>query len=375
MKHILLIVIFFFAFFSTAQVESKKERKNSAPAMNNNVLEEAEEMDTRSLKKSKSDQLQQQKVAKIQQVTNNLAATIQAANRMSTQRSYTAEQKEKLQNGVAEIAAIDQNSFEYHLYNYLREPHNFKEIESLRKAEQLNAYDFSVLTSFTAYHKIKGNSTELKAYLSKLYQGKYFNDNLLDYAELTLQSLPKNSTLVTHGKNDTYPLLIQQYIKNTRKDVEIISLDHLLSEEYRKELANKGYTMPNKTIIDTKYLEAFVRSNKDKMIVCANSIPQPYLRKISSQTTVIGYGFAAVDPTKAKKNNIDFYQMYLRKSLPDLIMNADRLTLGNSLPLLFDLRNSFIDSGQFGKVKEVEGWILKIGAATGKSKQINAILQ
>lgn len=374
MKHTLLIILIFFAFSSVGQIESKKERKNSAPAMNSNVLEESEELDSRSLKKSNKSNSQQQKIAKIQQVSNHLAATIQAANRMSTQRSYTEEQKEKLKQGVAEIEAIDQHSFEYHLYNYLKEPHHFEAIESLRKAEQLNAYDFSVLTSFTAYHKIKGNQTELKAYLSKLYQGKYFSDDLLRYAELTLASVPKNATLITHGKNDTYPLLIQQIIKNKRADVEIISLDHLLSEEYKKELAKKGYSMPNRSVIDTEYLEAFVRVNKNNVIVCANSIPQPYLREISSQTNATGYGFATIDQVEAKKNNIDFYQKSLKNALPGLIKNGDRLTLGNSLPLLFDIRNSYIDRKEFDKVSEVEEWIVKIGAVTGKSKQINTIL-
>ena len=370
MRHFLTFIFLISSLLSFGQAEQKEKKaeKVSTP-MNNSVSEPAlEEVQSISTSKSKRSAKQQQ----TQQVSSNLSVTLSQASRMRNQKSYTNDQNRKLSAGVRQLKSIDETSFEYHLYNYLKTPYNFSEIESLKKAESINAYDYSVLTSFAAYHFIQGNKSELDAYLSRLYQGKYFSDDLIEHADIVLRSLPKNSILITHGKEDTYPVLINQKIKKIRSDVEIISLDHLLSEMYRKQLKTKGFKLPNRTSIDTEFLNQFVKANQGRKIVCANTLPAPYLKAIDSDLNVVGFGFS---PVVSRNSNVKFYENELLSKLPRLISKSNKVTLSNSLPLLFDVRNHYIDKGRYEESAKVESWIRAVGKSLGRSEQINSLLK
>lgn len=355
--------------FAQTEQEVEKEQQNT-PATNNVLREEVNQDDVETLSKSKKSVSQRQQ--KIKTVSASISATLSQASRMNNQRSYTESQKEQLSAGVSQLKSLDKNSFEYHLYNYLQKPYNLDQLESLKKAESMNAYDFTVLKSFSAYHHIMGNENELKQYLSKLHQGKYFGDELATYAQLTLASLPKNTVLLTHGNDDTYPLLIQQKIKNVRNDVEIVSLDHLVSEVYREELKNKGYKMPDQSIVDTKFLASFVAMNSSKKVACANSLPHPYLNALSGKLNVVGYSFST---TSTSNINIQFYESKLKFELSDLVKSKRKTILRNSLPLLFDVRNHFIDKKEEKKRQEIENWIRLIGDQLNISSKINALLK
>lgn len=355
---------------SLGQVERKeKKERNAAPQMNNSMSEpEVEEIQNISSSKSSVNKKQ----LKTQQVSSSLSVTVSQASRMRTQKSYTEEQTKKLSDGVDQLKKIDQSSFEYHLYSYLKTPFNFDELESLKKAESINSYDYSVLTSFAAYHYIKNDQSQLNSYLSKLYQGKYFSDELILHADIVLNSLPRNSFLITHGKDDTYPILINQKIKNTRKDVEIISLDHLLSEVYRESLKTKGFKIPGRSKIDTQFLAQFMEMNKSKSIICANTLPAPYLKAMDSDLNIVGFGFSLVFEDYA---NVKYYEKEFSLKLPSLIAGNNKIVLSNSLPLLFEVRNQYIGIGKYAKAEKVEKWIRAVGGKIGKTEQINSLLK
>tara|TARA_B100000508_G_scaffold132802_1_gene122055 strand:+ start:5570 stop:6682 length:1113 start_codon:yes stop_codon:yes gene_type:complete len=370
MRHLLITLFLFSAFLSFAQVEQKKEKERRvAPAMNNVLREEVTIDEVETVSKSKKSNSKKQ--LQIQTISATISATLSQASRMQTQRSFTDQQKQTIQNKVAELKAIDKHSFEFHLYDYLKTPYDFDNISSLKKAESMNAYDFTVLRLFAAYYHIQNDEAALKQYLSKLNQGKYFRTELDLYAALTLESLPKGAVLITHGNDDTYPLLIQQYIKNTRTDVEIISLDHLLSEVYRNKLKNKGYKMPDREIVDTRFLSMFVSANSNKKIVCANSIPKPYLTALKGDLNIVGFGYS----TSLNENNTKFYESQLKFRLIKMINANQRDLMANSLPILFDVRNDYIDKNKIEKRVEVEKYLRLIGEKLGRSSQINALLK
>jgi hypothetical protein len=371
MRQFLVILFLISSFLSSAQVQVQEKEQQNSPATNNVIREETvQEDEIESLKKAKSSVSSKQML--INSVSASLSITISQASRMETQRSYTEEQKKRLADGVQQLKSIDKNSFEYNLYNYLKKPYNFEDLSSLRKAESLNAYDYSVLTSFAAYYQIQGNSIQLKQYLAKLDQGKYFDEELIDYANLTLKSLPENTVLITHGKNDTYPLLIQQKIKNSRTDVEIINLDHLISGMYRDNLKNKGFKLPSREKVDVKFLSEFVSLNKGRRLVCANSIPKVYLKGLPGKLDVTGYSFSISD---LNYSNIKFYENQLVKELPRLIQRNNNIILSNSLPLLFDVRNEYINQSNGQKRIAIDEMIRLIGNQLGRTSQINSLLK
>ena len=368
MRQFIVIFFVFYHVLSFAQSGNNEIRKNNnAPA--NNVIKstDIEQSLTRSKLYSKTAKQQQE----MQALSSSISTTLYRASRMSNQRSYTSDQLQQLKKDVNKLKALDKNSFQYHLYNYLQKPYNFEEIESLKAAERINAYDFSVLTSFSAYHYIHEDEANLKRYLKVLDQGKYFNFQLENLAKLTLKSLPNNAMLITHGKDDSFPLLIEQKIKNTRPDVEIICLDHLISETYRKKLMDRGFNIPQRERVDTEFLKSFVKQNDSENLFVASSFPRPYLLNIPGKLHVVGFTMAL---NESNQNNIKYYEKVLKPELQDLLNRNQLIVLSNSLPLLFEVRNQFIEKGEQKKIQEIEQWLRLIGNKVGKSKQINALL-
>ncbi len=370
MRQFLMFICLISSVLSFAQSQEKEKKVSRAIPQTNNSVNEPLQEEVQSVAASKS--IRSQKRQKIDNVSSSLSLTVSQASRMSTQKNFTKDQIRELNNGVQELKRIDKNSFEYHLYNYLKSPFDFDQIESLRKAESLNAYNFAVLYSFSAYHYIQGNESDLNNYLSKLFQGKYFNDNLLQNAELSLKSLPKNTVLISHGKDDTYPLLINQKIKKIRSDVEIISLEHLLSEDYRLKLMKRGFDIPERELIDSEFLNQFILNNGGRNIVCSNTLPSAYLKALDVKLFVAGFGFSSVNQGDV---NVRFYEGKFVKILPTLLTKGSNITLSNSLPLLFDVRNYYIDKKKYKKSEDVEVWLRSIGRALGKVEQINSLLK
>jgi hypothetical protein len=353
---------------SSAQVEKNEIRKiNSVPTntiTNSNDIEQ-------SLTRSKISSKATKKQLELQTLSSSISTTLYRASRMSTQRSFTSEQLNQLEKDVNKLKALDKNSFQYHLYNYLKKPYNFQEIESLKAAERMNAYDYSVLSSFAAYYYIQNDDANLKRYLKVLDQGKYYDVQLSKLAKLTLKSLPTNAILITHGKDDTFPLLIEQKIKSTRPDVEIICLDHLISETFRKKLMDRGFNIPDNEIVNTEFLKAFMKQNNAKNLFVASSFPRPYLISIPGTLHVVGLAMSA---KASNEDNVQYYHKVLKPELQGLL-NSNQLTvLTNILPLLFEVRNEFIDKGDHKNIQETEHWLRLIGTKVGKMKQINALL-
>ncbi len=370
MRQFLIFICLISSILSSAQSQEKEKKASRAIPQTNNSVNEPLQEEVQSETVSKS--IRSQKRQQIDNVSSSLSLTVSQASRMSTQKNFTKDQIRELNKGVQELKRIDKTSFEYHLYNYLKSPFDFDEIQSLRKAESLNAYNYAVLYSFSAYHYIQGNESDLNNYLSKLFQGKYFNDNLLQSAELCLRSLPKNTVLISHGKDDTYPLLINQKIKKLRSDVEVISLEHLLSEDYRLKLMKRGFDVPERELIDIEFLNQFLLNNSDKNIVCANTLPSNYLKALDVKLSVVGFGFSSVNKQSI---NVQFYERDFVNTLPSLLAKRNNVALSNSLPLLFDVRNYYIEKRKYNQSDEIEQWLRSIGRLLGKVEQINSLLQ
>ena len=361
---------------STEQEKSEKkktERTNSnvAPAYNNQPELEIDEAP----KGSSFSSLQS---SVISNASLNIQKTFEDIKKMSSQKTPTSKQIQKLNYELIKIKNANQNSFEYYLYNYKIGNYDFDRIEDLKMASKLQPNHSEVIKSLSAFHYIQGNTQLLEAQLLKMHSAKHFTSQLTGFAKDVLKSMPKNAILITHGEDDTYPLLIEQYINNIRQDVKVISLDHLQSEDYREKLREEGLAIPLGNNINTSFFKEFVTQNSEKIVI-ATSLPKSYLGTVSNSLNVEGLGFNVSPNKKSKsqqKNLVKLYDEHINKALNQKLNSGGyNKLLGNYLPLLFEIRNYWIDKSNAGKVDEIESQIIRIGKKTDRLEQILQMLK
>ncbi|HLW30355.1 MAG TPA: hypothetical protein VKX29_05820 [Brumimicrobium sp.] len=305
-----------------------------------------------------------------------IQAELNAISISSTRKSPTQLELQKMQSDLEVLKVVNSKSFEYNLLNYQVGNYDFSRIESLKAAERLQPNHAIVLKELSAYSYIKNDVVSLKKYLNKLSSQQFFSKDLQLYAESTLLSLPVNSVLVTHGDQDTYPLLIQQKLKNTRLDLEIISLDHLQSDDYRKRMKMNGFLFPESDYIDVQFFKAFMHLNRNKNIVVASSVPRSYLSNVDGDMKTVGIGIAFQGFDQyGDKENVKLYEKTMKLLIEQHIqISKDKGLLGNYLPFLFSVRNNYISNNELDKITEIESVILQIAELSNKYQQVNTLL-
>lgn len=353
------------------QKKSKRTNSNVAPVNLNEMETEVDEAPTGSSFSNLQSSVVVDASLKIQK-------TFDEIKQMSDQKTPTSQQVQKLNYELIKIENANQNAFEYYLYNYKIGNYDFDKIDDLKMAAKLQPNHPEVLKSLSAYYYIQENKELLKQQLVKMHSGKHFSSELSGFAEDVLKSMPENAVLITHGEDDTYPLLIEQYVNKTRQDVKIISLDHLQSEDFRNKLKKEGLAIPTGRKVNTAFFKDVVSQNPGNIVV-ATTVPKSYLNTISNTIIVEGLGFKMSENSKTKsqqKKLVMLYEQQINKTLNQKINSGGyRNLLGNYLPFLFEIRNYWIDKGDHGKVVEVENQIMKIGKQTNRLEQILQMLK
>jgi hypothetical protein len=115
-------------------------------------------------------------------------------------------------------------------------------------------------------------------------------ESMTCYARDLVNSVPNNTTLITHGALDTYSA-IQQQLALPSTSIDIISLDLLQSPQYRALLLKKGYTIPVQSIVDVTYLGDLIRVNPSKNFAFSMTIPSDYLVQFEQELVPNGLVF------------------------------------------------------------------------------------
>ncbi len=374
----LFVVLFSVSVVAQTIEEEKSERKKSQQSKSNAAPAYLNESELELDETTKGSTFSNVQSSVISNASLNIQKTFDEIKRMSDQKTPTSQQVQKLNFELIKIKNINQNAFEYYLYNYKIGNYDFERIEDLKMAAKLQPNHPEVIKSLSAFHYIQGDKELLKEQLSKMHSAKHFSSELTGFAEDVLNSMPDNAILLTHGEDDTYPLLIEQYINNTRQDVKVISLDHLQSEVYRNRLKNDGVRIPTGNKINTEYFKDFVSQNSENLVV-ATSLPQSYLKTVSNSISVEGLGFKVSSNQNSnaqQRKIVTIYNQHIDKSLNQKISSGGyNKVLSNYLPFLFEIRNYWIDKGNQKKINEVESQIIRIGRETNKLEQILQMLK
>jgi len=297
-----------------------------------------------------------------------------SSNVQRTQRSPNLIQQMEMDKVVSSLEANSPNSFEYHYFKYVAGNYDISLINHLNEAEKLRPKNVDVLVQKTAYNIITENKSVANRYLIKLLFYKKLTQNVANYAEDILLSVPQNGTLITHGFDDTYGALFMQS-KGVRKDVQLISLDFLQSDAYRNTLRKKGYQIPKGEVVNTQFFKEFCRMNPSKKLAVSVTTPKEYLREVAQKMYLQGLVMVYADYAKENFAQNDF--LWHTKLKKQVVVNASdeksKQLSANYLPMLFILRKGYNSSGEYAKVKEIDRAIDAIGIQCHKYDKVQKL--
>lgn len=291
------------------------------------------------------------------------------------QRSATPAQQAQMDEAVSYFEMNAPQSFEYHYYKYTSGNYNTDLFAHLAAAEKLKPNNADVQAQMVAYHMINNSTSEALGYLDKLIENKRLAKSVVLYAEDVLRSVPVNGVLITHGFDDTYGVWYAQMKKGVRKDVKIISLDLMQSEKYRSELNSKGFNLPNAQIIDVAFLSQFCSMNASGNISISLTTPKDYFKPILSSVYLTGlvFEYKTTSFDNFWRNETLWNQELMKKLVEDSVDDKGRALLSNYLPMLFQMRKVYGQTGKPEKVKEMDSAIDRIGAQANKYQQVQKL--
>ncbi len=290
-----------------------------------------------------------------------------------TQRTPTPEMQQALDEKVDDLNEIAPNSFEYHLFNYSSGNYDVNREESLNIIYNQQPGNIEVLKLTSANAIVKGDTLNAKKYLNQLEFKNVIQQETIDYTADVLKSAEGNSTLITHGFNDSYGAYQNQLNKNQQTDIDVISLDFMQSQSYRDVLTTKGYDVPVQKEVNVNYLKSFCELNADKNIAISMTLPKEYLFPLQSKLYTCGLIFEYREslnvPGSARLEDL-WYNQLNKKVLNVHQTSLSNAYAGNYLPMLLYLKSHYEQQNDLGNKEKIEMEIQKVSNKSGKSSSL-----
>jgi hypothetical protein len=262
------------------------------------------------------------------------------------QRTPLVAEQAEMDAKVKQLEQISPNSWEYQLAFYSAGNYNLNRASAIEQAFAMNPENVEVQKQYLSLKYINGDTINAGNTLSLMSLNEDINLAVERYTSDVLTSCTMNSTLITHGFEDTYGALFNQFNHQQRMDVKVISLDFLQSPQFRTELEEKGYVLPKTTKIDVGYLSQFCYLNADKELFLSVTIPRTYLDPLAKKLFPVGLTFQYVDAPAEdlplRQENLWFYEL----NKYGLNVGEERSKFAmNYMPLLMYLEAKYIQEG------------------------------
>jgi hypothetical protein len=262
------------------------------------------------------------------------------------QRTPLPAEQSEMDAKVKQLELISPNSWEYHLAYFAAGNYNLDRSQALEKAYQMNPENLEVQKQYVSLKYMEGDTLSAQNMLSTMSLNELISLEVERYTSDVLTSCSMNSTLITHGFEDTYGTLFNQFSHQQRMDVNVVSLDFLQSPQYRITLEEKGYVLPKTTKIDVGYLSQFCYLNAKKELFLSVTIPRTYLDPLSKKLFPVGLTFQYVDAPaedlSIRQEDLWFYQL----NKYGLKEGEERSKFAmNYMPMLMYLEAKYVQEG------------------------------
>lgn len=398
MRTVFLLFLLLIGMVSNAQTGKEEEKSNvaipsvsNAPATNSTnstitsgaldtVSYEIKEIQLKSSDKIELNKSKQKKItesassqSQVNQKKMEFSKAKTASSTQRNQRTPTSEQQQVMNKQVNDLEEIAPNSFDFNLMYYSSGNYDVSRESQLKKAEEQQPENTDVIKFRAANAIVKGDTVEAKSYLKKLEEKQIIQPETVSYTQDVIISSGTNSTIVTHGFNDSYGAYFNQFNQNMAPNTTVISLDFMQSESYRSVLKKKGYELPKQKTVDVPFLKSFCELNQQKNIALSMTIPKEYFEPIKDNIFVSGLIFEY--KPKLSQQSFQKLESLWNQKLNKKVINQFISPLSNSyslnyLPMLIYLEEYYQSSGDKTKSIEIKSDIDRVRRKTGISNQM-----
>ena len=349
----------------------KNEALDSVVLQSDKSLERKEKfISEKKVKTTSIDEIDQKVVNQKMLISTEFTKTKMQSSTQKTQRTPTPQMQQALDEKVEDLNEIAPNSFEYHLFNYSSGNYDVSREESLNIVYDQQPGNSEVLKLTAANAIVKGDTLNAKKYLNQLEFKNVIQQETIDYTADVLKSAEGNSTLITHGFNDSYGAYQNQLNKNQQTEIDVISLDFMQSQSYRDVLTTKGYDVPVQKEVNVNYLKSFCELNADKNIAISMTLPKEYLiplqAKLSPSGLIFEYRESLTISGSARLEDL-WYNQLNKKVLNVHQTSLSNAYAGNYLPMLLYLKSHYEQQNNLGNKEKIETEIQKVSTKSGKS--------
>ena len=287
----------------------------------------------------------------------------------SSTKAISAENQAELDRILAVLEENAPNSYEYHLIKYINGNFNTDLKTHLFKAYELKPDEKEVLIELFGYYSLIDDKASQKLFASKIK--RYYSKNVLAYYQFLLDFHAK-PFIVFSGEADAYPALILKAEGKIPSGTEIINLDFLQNDAYRRNLQTKVGGVNLKFYQnESAFISALLKANSHKIGV-SSTVGQGYLSKVASDIYLVGltYEYQVGDQLKALNKFWSTAQNYLTQLSLD--NRTEKAVHRNFLPPLLTLYK--LKCANKEKDLKLRKTIELLGKETGKEAVVSELL-
>ena len=261
------------------------------------------------------------------------------------------------------------SSFTYHYSTYVNEKHNPTFFNSLNAAYQQQPANPATYDDFMAYGQITNDLDLRKEFSQKLEAANMYTSAQMDYNFNVLQSCGTEGFLLTNGNEDTYPVFIEQDVRNTNNTLQVVNLDHLVDDTYAKQVYDEmgiPYFKLEREADPIDAAEHILKHEPAAPVYLALTLPSKFLKSHYKDLWLTGLAFR-FDPRGEYNNVADLETNWKARFRKEHIQDPEEINK-NYLLLLAMLNDYFDSTGQFKERNEVSG-LLRILAPPKSMKE------
>ncbi len=380
MKRFIYIVCFLLlSIFSNAQPPTKNN-SNAIHLEERSIQKKESTSESQSIDQHENEN--QHKIIQQQTITkakwNEFVDLYNIATTSPLQKNPTSAQESALNKSYVGLNAEKQyNSFEYNLATFMKSNYNIANKNFLDEAKRIQPKNKLMLLQSVGLYFILNNDKIVYQDLIELNKQNQWNSDDYDYARDVLESVSENGVIITHGINDSYPMLYVQNIENKRKDVTVIPLHLLQSLEFRTTLIKKGFTLTSEksVLINPDFIQKFCKENESKKIQLALTFPTNYFTNMSEALFPIGLTYQYSTNSlqngnlndKLWSNNLDKSAITKAKGVTGKELSA------NYIPMLYNLYQYYKAKDETKKQLDIRKNIIRIGENINHTNLINEL--
>lgn len=294
--------------------------------------------------------------------------------RASFERSSTkkigSDQQKELDRIVTILAENAPNSYEYHFVKYINGNFNTAFKDNLFEAYRLKPDAREVRKEMFGYYALTGNKGKQKE-LARTLKNSYSTNTKAYYKSLV--SSTQITTIFVSGEADAYPLLILQSLGEIRSNIEIVNLDFLQNDSYRKAALQKWGASETAFVgNESSFMKAAMRALKTRAFI-SSTISQAYLSQVGDFCFLTGLHYQYSCPDQ-KKALTEFWNKAKGELAAIKLENStERRLYGNYLPPLLTLYKLKLVQNE--KDSALRAGILILAEKVGKETAVEGILK